>query len=88
MLAAPLTDAAVTPYRAIKRSQRVVGPGSVVTVIGIGGLGHLAVQILRAVTPSTVIAVDSRPDALTHATSSVPTTRCRPETERLRRSRI
>jgi propanol-preferring alcohol dehydrogenase len=41
----------------------------VVTVIGIGGLGHLAVQILRAITPSTVIAVDSRPDALAHATS-------------------
>jgi propanol-preferring alcohol dehydrogenase len=69
VLAAPLTDAAVTPYRAIKRSQRVLGPGSVVTVIGIGGLGHLAVQILRAMAPSTVIAVDSRPDALSHATS-------------------
>jgi propanol-preferring alcohol dehydrogenase len=68
VLAAPLTDAAVTPYRAIKRSQRVLGPGSVVTVIGIGGLGHLAVQILRAITPSTVIAVDSRSDALAHAT--------------------
>ena len=39
VLAAPLTDAAVTPYRAIKRSQRVLGPGSVVTVIGIGGPG-------------------------------------------------
>ena len=69
VLAAPLTDAAVTPYRAIRRSQRVLGPGSVVTVIGIGGLGHLAVQILRAMSPSTVIAVDSRPDALAHATS-------------------
>ncbi len=69
VLAAPLTDAAVTPYRAIKRSQRVLGPGSVVTVIGIGGLGHLAVQILRAMSPSTVIAVDSRPEALAHATS-------------------
>ena len=69
VLAAPLTDAAVTPYRAVKRSQRVLGPGSVVAVIGIGGLGHLAVQILRAMSPSTVIAVDSRPEALAHATS-------------------
>ena len=63
VLAAPLTDAAVTPYRAIKRSQRVLGPGSTTTVIGVGGLGHLAVQILRAVSPTTVIAVDSRPEA-------------------------
>ena len=47
--AAPLTDAAVTPYRAIRRSRDQLGPGSVAVVIGIGGLGHVAVQILRAV---------------------------------------
>ena len=63
VLAAPLTDAAVTPYRAIRRSQRVLGPGSVTTVIGVGGLGHLAVQILRAVSPTTIVAVDSKPEA-------------------------
>ena len=67
--AAPLTDAAVTPYRAIRRSQRVLTPGSVVTVIGVGGLGHLAVQILRAVSPATVVAVDPRPEARGLATS-------------------
>ncbi len=67
--AAPLTDAAVTPYRAIRRSQRVLTPGSVVTVIGVGGLGHLAVQILRAVSAATVVAVDPRPEARALATS-------------------
>ena len=51
ILAAPLTDAAVTPYRAIRRSLDRLGPGSVAVVIGIGGLGHLAVQILRAAHP-------------------------------------
>ena len=51
VLAAPLTDAAVTPYRAIRRSLDQLGPGSTAVVIGIGGLGHLAVQILRAISP-------------------------------------
>lgn len=69
VLAAPLTDAAVTPYRAIRRSLDRLGPGSIAVVIGIGGLGHLAVQILRAITPATVIAVDAKPAALALASS-------------------
>ena len=48
--AAPLTDAALTPYHAIARARRLLVPGSTAVVIGIGGLGHLAVQILRATT--------------------------------------
>jgi propanol-preferring alcohol dehydrogenase len=56
--AAPLTDAGLTPYHAIKRSLPLLGPGSVAVVVGAGGLGHLAVQILAACTPATVVAVD------------------------------
>ncbi len=62
--AAPLTDAGLTPYAAITRSLAVLGPGSTAVVIGVGGLGHLAVQILRALTPTTVIAVDANERAL------------------------
>ena len=62
--AAPLTDAGLTPYHAIKRSLPLLVPGSTAVVIGIGGLGHLAVQILRAITAARVIAVDTRPEAL------------------------
>jgi alcohol dehydrogenase, propanol-preferring len=69
VLAAPLTDAAVTPYRAINRALDALGPGSVATVIGVGGLGHLAVQILRALTPATIIAVEPRAEARAHARS-------------------
>ena len=69
VVAAPLTDAAVTPYRAIRRSLHQLGPGSTAVVIGVGGLGHLAVQILRALTPATVVAVDSKPAALALAES-------------------
>jgi len=56
--AAPLSDAALTPYHAIKRNLDRLVPGSSVVVIGVGGLGHMAVQILKAVSPTQVIAVD------------------------------
>jgi len=61
---APLTDAGLTPYRVIKRVQPKLTPGSHAVVIGAGGLGHLAIQILGALTPATVIAVDAREPAL------------------------
>ncbi|MGH3203027.1 MAG: NAD(P)-dependent alcohol dehydrogenase [Streptosporangiaceae bacterium] len=61
---APLTDAGLTPYRVIKKVQPKLTPGSHAVVIGAGGLGHLAVQILAALTPATVIAVDTREPAL------------------------
>jgi propanol-preferring alcohol dehydrogenase len=57
--AAPLTDAGLTPYHAIKRALPLLTPGSTAVVIGIGGLGHMALQILRAITPARVIAVDA-----------------------------
>jgi alcohol dehydrogenase, propanol-preferring len=61
---APLTDAGLTPYRVIKKVQPKLTPGSRAVVIGAGGLGHLAIQILGAMTPATVIAVDVREQAL------------------------
>ncbi|MFC0509104.1 NAD(P)-dependent alcohol dehydrogenase [Micromonospora costi] len=62
--AAPLTDAGLTPYHAIRRSWHRLAPGSTTVVIGIGGLGHVGVQILKATTATRVIAVDTRADAL------------------------
>jgi propanol-preferring alcohol dehydrogenase len=61
--AAPLTDAALTSYHAIKRELPRLVPGSTVVVIGVGGLGHMAVQLLRELTPSRVVAVDPRASA-------------------------
>src|SRR5690606_20741974 len=56
--AASLTDAALTPYQAIKSVlPRLVG-GSTTVVIGAGGLGHVALQLLRELTPTRVIALD------------------------------
>jgi propanol-preferring alcohol dehydrogenase len=62
--AAPLTDAGLTPYHAIKRALPLLGPGSVAVVIGAGGLGHMAVQILAACTPAVVVAVDRSAESL------------------------
>lgn len=62
--AAPLTDAGLTPYHAIRRSWPKLAPGSTALVIGAGGLGHLAVQILKATTAARIIAVDTRDEAL------------------------
>lgn len=62
--AAPLTDAGLTPYHAVKRSLPFLTPGSSAVVIGVGGLGHMAVQLLAALTAAQVIAVDTNDKAL------------------------
>jgi propanol-preferring alcohol dehydrogenase len=62
--AAPLADAALTPYHAIRRALPSLREGGVALVIGVGGLGHVAVQILRALTSCRVVAVDRRETAL------------------------
>lgn len=63
-IAAPLTDAGLTPYHAVKRSLHLLRPGSNAVVIGVGGLGHMAVQFIRELSPARVIAVDQREDSL------------------------
>jgi len=62
--AAPLTDAALTPYHAIKRSLHKLVPGSHAVVIGAGGLGHMAIQLLAALAPGRIVAVDRAHDKL------------------------
>jgi alcohol dehydrogenase, propanol-preferring len=63
VVAALMTDAGLTSYHAIGRSRDRLHAGSVVVVIGVGGLGHLAVQILRATSAATVVAVDAKDSA-------------------------
>jgi propanol-preferring alcohol dehydrogenase len=64
---APLTDAGLTAFHAL-RPHREALAGSVVVVIGIGGLGHLALQLLADAAVSSVIAVDPRAEARALAT--------------------
>jgi propanol-preferring alcohol dehydrogenase len=60
-IAGPLTDAGATSHHAVRRARPVLGEGSTALVIGVGGLGWYAVQILRATTPARVVAVDTDP---------------------------
>jgi alcohol dehydrogenase, propanol-preferring len=62
--AAPLSDAALTPYHVIKRFLPQLRPNGCAVVIGVGGIGHMAVQLLRALSSVRVVAVDLREDAL------------------------
>jgi alcohol dehydrogenase, propanol-preferring len=63
---APILCAGVTTYRALQRAR--VEQGDWVAVVGVGGLGHLAVQWAVAL-GQRVVAVDVSEDSLTHAGS-------------------
>lgn len=66
--AAPLADAGLTPYHAIKLAlPKLAGGGKTALVIGLGGLGQLAVQMLTVLTGATVIATDTKPEAMATA---------------------
>jgi propanol-preferring alcohol dehydrogenase len=57
-MAAPLTDAALTPYRAVTRALSAVPPDYPVLVIGCGALGQFGVKILRLLSGAEIIAID------------------------------
>jgi len=62
--AAPLTDAGATAHHAVERVVPRLPEGSTAVVLGAGGLGAFAVQVLRALTPARVVAVDTNPARL------------------------
>jgi propanol-preferring alcohol dehydrogenase len=66
--AAPLTDAGLTPYHAVALSRDRISASSTVVVIGVGGLGHMALQILRATSGATIVAIDTDEQRLRQAT--------------------
>ncbi len=63
-----LTDAGLTPYHAIKTSLPKLGAGTFAVVIGTGGLGHVGIQILKALSGAQIIALDVSDDKLELAT--------------------
>jgi NAD+-dependent secondary alcohol dehydrogenase Adh1 len=60
---APYADAGITAYRAAKKAARILRPGDSVAIIGIGGLGHIALQALLNLSAARIIAVDPSPIA-------------------------
>jgi NAD+-dependent secondary alcohol dehydrogenase Adh1 len=55
---APLADAGLTAIRAVKKAAAKTHAGSYVAIVGIGGLGHIGLQILKHITPATILALD------------------------------
>lgn len=55
--AAPLTDAGLTSYHAVKRCLPLLTPDTTAVVIGVGGLGQMAIQFLRELCAAQIIAI-------------------------------
>lgn len=64
---APLADAGLTAYRAVKKALPLALPGTTTVVLGAGGLGHIGIQALRALSQTEIVVVDRNPLALEHA---------------------
>jgi NAD+-dependent secondary alcohol dehydrogenase Adh1 len=56
---APHADAGITAYHAVKKLLPRLAPGTTSVVIGVGGVGHIALQLLRVLGGGSVIAVDT-----------------------------
>jgi NAD+-dependent secondary alcohol dehydrogenase Adh1 len=61
---AALADAGLTAYHAVKKAAPTLYAGTKVVVIGAGGLGHIGIQCLKALTPAEIIVIDRSPEAL------------------------
>jgi NAD+-dependent secondary alcohol dehydrogenase Adh1 len=61
---AALADAGLTAYHAVAKAAAVLRPGDKAVVIGAGGLGHIGVQVFKALSPAELIVVDRSPEAL------------------------
>jgi NAD+-dependent secondary alcohol dehydrogenase Adh1 len=66
---AALADAGITAYHAVRKVIPLLYPGTTAVVIGAGGLGHIGIQCLAALTATRVIVVDRSPEALELATT-------------------
>ncbi|MGH8837084.1 MAG: NAD(P)-dependent alcohol dehydrogenase [Actinomycetes bacterium] len=61
---AALADAGITAYHAVRKAIPLLYPGTTAVLIGAGGLGHIGVQCLAALTATRIIVVDRNPDAV------------------------
>ena len=66
---APFSDAGLTAYRVVKKATRHLLPGQTCVIIGAGGLGHIAIQCLKAMCAANIIIVEKSAEALKHAMS-------------------
>jgi NAD+-dependent secondary alcohol dehydrogenase Adh1 len=61
---AALADAGLTAYHAVRKAVPLLPPGTTAIVQGAGGLGHIGIQCLEALTAARIVVVDRSPEAL------------------------
>jgi len=61
---AALADAGITAYHAVRKAIPLLYPGTTCVLMGAGGLGHIGIQCLSALTATNIIVVDRNPAAL------------------------
>jgi len=66
---APHADAGVTAYHAAKTPVADLNPGDHAVVIGVGGLGHIGLQCLDAMSAARIVAIDVKESVLDLADS-------------------
>jgi D-arabinose 1-dehydrogenase-like Zn-dependent alcohol dehydrogenase len=78
---APHADAGITAYHAAKKAVNELNPGDTAVVIGVGGLGHIGLQCLRAMSAADIVAVDLKQSARDLASDLGADETIDPETE-------
>ncbi|GAB3344553.1 NAD(P)-dependent alcohol dehydrogenase [Modestobacter lapidis] len=66
---AALADAGLTAYHAAAKAAARLRAGDRCVIIGAGGLGHIGIQVLDAISPAELIVVDRNADAVKLALS-------------------
>jgi NAD+-dependent secondary alcohol dehydrogenase Adh1 len=66
---AALADAGLTAYHVAAKAARRLRAGDRCVMIGAGGLGHIGIQVLAALSPAEIVVVDRNPDAVKLAES-------------------
>lgn len=61
---AALADAGLTAYHAVAKAARTLRPGDVAVMIGAGGLGHIGIQVFKAISGATLVVLDRNAEAL------------------------
>lgn len=61
---AALADAGLTAYHAAAKVARVTRPGQYCVIMGAGGLGHIGIQVLKAISGVTLVVLDRNPAAV------------------------
>ncbi len=78
---APHADAGITAYHAAKKAVDELNPGDTAVVIGVGGLGHIGLQCLRAMSAADIVAIDLKESARDLASELGADDTVDPETE-------